>query len=248
MPRVFLQLEERPETIHISGEKARYLINVLRSRVGDEITVLDGKGSSYNAEITSIRNKELDARVNRVIPYDTESKVNVILIQGALKGEKMELIIQKATELGVNEIVPVTTERSQVRETRKAPRWKKVAEDASRQCGRAHVPMVHDLLPFREFLTPSSPYAQYLNKSRGLLFWEEGGMKLTRAREILGECRSLMVSIGPEGGFTKEEARMAQSRGFLLISMGTRILRAETAAIAATALVQYAWGDLDTAV
>ena len=246
MPRIFLPLEGRPETIHIAGEKARYLINVLRSHVGDEIMVLDGKGSSYSAEITSIKKKELLARVNRVIPYDAESKINIILIQGLLKGEKMDLIIQKTTELGVNDIVPVATERSQLRETRKAPRWKKIAEDASRQCGRPHVPKIHDLLPFQELFAPSSPCAQYFRESRGLLFWEEGGMKLTEAKDVLGGCRSLMISIGPEGGFTKEEARMAQSRGFLITSMGNRILRAETAAIAATALVQYVWGDLDT--
>jgi len=248
MPRIFLPLEERPETIHIAGDKARYLINVLRSRMGDEIIVLDGKGFSYGAEITSIKNKELFARVNRVVPYDAESKAHITLVQGILKGEKMEFIIQKTTELGVNEIVPVTTERSQLRETRKAPRWRKIAEDASRQCGRTHVPKIHDLIPFREVLAPSSPYAQHLRESRGLLFWEEGGMSLTGAKDVLGVCRSLIISVGPEGGFTKGEARMAQSSGFLPISMGNRILRAETAAIAAAALVQYVWGDLDTGI
>jgi 16S rRNA (uracil1498-N3)-methyltransferase len=246
MPRIFLPIEERPETIHIAGEKARYLINVLRSRVGDEVIVLDGKGSSHRAEITSIKKNELLARVTGVIPYNAESKAHIILIQGILKGEKMELIIQKTTELGVNEIVPVTTERSQLRETRKRPRWEKIAEDASRQCGRTHIPRIHDLIPFREVFAPSSPYAQYLRESRGLLFWEEGGMNLTGAKHMLGGCRSLMISIGPEGGFTKEEAHMAQSSGFLLTSIGNRILRAETAAIAATALAQYVWGDLDT--
>jgi 16S rRNA (uracil1498-N3)-methyltransferase len=248
MPRIFLPLEERPETIHITGDKARYLINVLRSRVGDELMVLDGKGSSYSTAITSITNRELYARVTGVIPCDTESKVHTILIQGALKGEKMELIIQKTTELGVNEIVPVTTERSQLKETKKVPRWEKIAEDASRQCGRSDVPKIHDLIPFREFFAPSSPHAQRFRESGGLFFWEGGGMHLAEAKHMLGGCRSLMLSIGPEGGFTKEEALMAQSRGFLPISMGNRILRAETAAIAATALVQYVWGDLGTAV
>jgi len=245
MPRIFLPLEGRPETIHIAGEKARYLINVLRCQAGDEIIVFDGKGSSYNAEITSITNKELFARVNRVIPYEAESKLDIILIQGVLKGEKMDLVIQKTTELGVNEILPVTTERSQLRETRKGPRWRKIAEDASRQCGRTHVPKIHDLIPFQEIFAPLSHYAQYLRRSRGLLFWEEEGMNLTESRDALGVSRSLMISIGPEGGFTKEEAHIAQSSGFLPVSLGNRILRAETAAIAATALVQYVWGDLD---
>jgi 16S rRNA (uracil1498-N3)-methyltransferase len=248
MPRIFLPLEERPETIHIAGEKARYLINVLRSHVGDEIMVFDGKGSSYSAKITSIKNKELFARVNRVMPYDVESKLNIILIQGVLKGEKMELIIQKTTELGISDIVPVTTERSQLRETRKGPRWRKIAEDASRQCGRTRVPRIHDLIPFQEVFAPSSHLTQRLSESRGLLFWEEGGMNLSETKDALEVCRSLMISIGPEGGFTKEEARLAQSNGFLPVSLGKRILRAETAAIAATALVQYVWGDLDKGI
>jgi len=248
MPRIFLPLEERPETIHIAGEKARYLINVLRFHVGDEIMVFDGKGSSYSAKITSIKNKELFARVNRVMPYDVESKLNIILIQGVLKGEKMELIIQKTTELGISDIVPVTTERSQLRETRKGPRWRKIAEDASRQCGRTRVPRIHDLIPFQEVFAPSSHLTQRLSESRGLLFWEEGGMNLSETKDALEVCRSLMISIGPEGGFTKEEARLAQSNGFLPVSLGKRILRAETAAIAATALVQYVWGDLDKGI
>lgn len=248
MPRIFLPLEERPETIHIAGEKARYLINVLRSHVGDEIMVFDGKGSSYIAKITSIKNKELFARVNRVMPYDVESKLNITLIQAVLKGEKMEFIIQKTTELGITDILPVTTERSQLRETRKGPRWRKIAEDASRQCGRTRVPIIHDLIPFQEVFAPSSHYIQCLSESRGLLFWEEGGMNLSVTKDALGVCRSLIISIGPEGGFTKEEARLAQLNGFLPVSLGNRILRAETAAIAATALVQYVWGDLDKGI
>jgi 16S rRNA (uracil1498-N3)-methyltransferase len=248
MPRIFLPLEERPETIHIAGEKARYLINVLRSRVGDNIMVLDGKGASYSAEITSIKNKELFARVNGIVPYDTESKLNIVLIQGVLKGEKMELIIQKTTELGVKVIIPVTTERSQLRETRKGPRWRKIAEDASRQCGRSCVPIIHDLIPFQEVFAPSSHHIRHLRQARGLLFWEEGGMKLTETKDALPACRSLMISVGPEGGFTKGEADMAQSNGFLPVFLGNRILRAETAAIAATALAQYVWGDLDRGI
>lgn len=248
MPRIFLPLEERPETIRIAGEKARYLINVLRSHVGDEIIVFDGKGSSYSANITSIKNKELFAQINKAISSDAESKLNLVLIQGVLKGEKMELIIQKTTELGISDIVPVTTERSQLRETRKGPRWRKIAEDASRQCGRSHVPRIHDLIPFQEVFSPSSHFRQRLSESRGLLFWEEGGMKLSKTKDTLKVCSSLIISIGPEGGFTNEEARLAQSNGFLPVSLGNRILRAETAAIAATALVQYVWGDLDKGV
>ena len=110
------------------------------------------------------------------------------------------------------------------------------------------MPRIHDLIPFQEIFVPLSYYAQYLRKSRGLLFWEEEGMNLTESRDALGVSRSLMISIGPEGGFTKEEAHIAQSSGFLPVSLGNRILRAETAAIAATALVQYVWGDLDSGV
>lgn len=244
MPRLYLPLTKPSGTIHIAGENAKYLIRVLRSKIGDDIIIFDGKGSSYRAVIKSITMKDVLAEVIEFMQSDTESTFNIILIQGLLKGEKMELVIQKTTELGVKEIIPAITTRSQVRDTNKISRWKKVAEDASRQSGRTEVPDIHQLIPFRDIFSDTSLYKPYFRRCKGLLFWEEGGKELSRVKENLEECPSLMIAIGPEGGFTREEVKIAESNGFIIASLGNRILRAETAAISSTAIVQFLMGDL----
>jgi 16S rRNA (uracil1498-N3)-methyltransferase len=244
MPRLYLPLIKPSGTIHITGEKAKYLIRVLRSKIGDDIIVFDGKGSSYKAVIKSITMKDVLAEVIEAVQSDAESPFNIVLIQGLLKGEKMELIIQKTTELGVKEIIPAITTRSQVRDTNKLSRWKKVAEDASRQSGRTEVPHIHEPISFDNIFSDTSPYNSYFRRFKGLLFWEEGGIRLNKVKEKLGECLSLIVAIGPEGGFTEEEVKTAESNGFIITSIGNRILRAETAAISATTIVQFLMGDL----
>ncbi|MCL5022848.1 MAG: 16S rRNA (uracil(1498)-N(3))-methyltransferase [Nitrospirae bacterium] len=243
MARIFLPLEAKPGIIRITGEKARYLATVLRTRPGDDLEILDGKGHAYAAKVASLSKKEIVAEVKGMAAHDTESPLSLALLQGLLKGEKMEIVIQKATELGVGEIVPAITERSQVRETRKTSRWEKVAEDAARQCGRTTIPRIHKPLPFPDiFFGPALPF---FHESKGLLFWEEGGLPLKAVRKRLGEdCRNLVLAVGPEGGFTREEVALAESRGFLTASLGSRILRAETAAITAIALMQFLLGDI----
>jgi len=244
MPRLFLSVEENPRTIHITGEKAHYLASVLRCKEGEELEILDGKGHSYRAKITSIVKKEITADVLGAVTHSTESPINLILIQGLLKGEKMELVIQKATELGVSKILPVVTERSQVRNTGKTGRWRKIAEDASRQSGRTAIPIIHEPVAFRDIFSGDSPYAPYFRKCKGLLFWERKGIRMKEGMESLEGCRSLIVAVGPEGGFTEGEVQVAEDHGFLVASLGSRILRAETAAITAIALSQFLFGDM----
>ncbi len=244
MPRIFLPLGENPHTVRISGEKARYLVTVLRCEKGGELEILDGRGHSFSTRIVSLTRQEVIAEVTGVSRRDTESRLLITLIQGVLKGEKMELVIQKTTELGVREIFPVVTERSQIRETRKTGRWRKIAEYASRQCGRAAVPVIHEPVSFVSLFSANPERTPFPEKSRGLLFWEEGGIPMKEVRDRVGECLSMTIAIGPEGGFTKGEVKRAESGGFIPVSLGNRILRAETAAISATALVQFLFGDL----
>lgn len=244
MPRVFFPVEENPRTVRITGEKAHYLASVLRCREGEELEILDGKGHSYRAKITAMARKEITAEVLGTISHSTESPVNLILIQGLLKSDKMELVIQKATELGISEIIPSVTERSQVRITGKNARWRKIAEDASRQSGRTAIPVIHEPAAFRDMFSGDSPYVPYFRRCRGLLFWEREGIRLKEAMEGLEGCRSLIISVGPEGGFTEGEVEMVRRHGFLVATLGSRILRAETAAIAVTALSQFLFGDM----
>jgi len=250
--RIILSKEDlKTERVTISGEKARYLISVLRCNVGDSIQILDGEGSLYKAKISEIENKKISADLVEKVSLNTESPLNLVLIQGILKGEKMDLIIQKATELGVKEIIPAITERSQVRHTRKVERWKKIAEEASRQSGRSEIPVIHEPVEFSSWFTTQG--SQSLN---GFIFWEEGGIRMQDARYKMQDknnhescilnhvSATCYVAIGPEGGFARKEARLAESKGLVVTSFGKRILRAETAAISAVTLVQFLLGDI----
>jgi len=243
--RIILSKEDlKTERVTISGEKARYLISVLRCNAGDRLQILDGEGNSYDSKITGIENKKVLAVITDKSAFQTESPLNLTLVQGILKGEKMDLIIQKATELGAKEIIPAITERSQVRHTRKTDRWRKIAEEASKQSGRSEIPVIHEPVEFSSWLATHS--AERLN---GFIFWEEGGLTLKEAVNQmpihLFTHLPIHLFIGPEGGFAREEVSLAESKGLVVASLGKRILRAETAAISAVTLVQFLMGDLN---
>jgi 16S rRNA (uracil1498-N3)-methyltransferase len=232
MPRIYVpSVEAKENALRITGETARYLITVLRCRAGDELTLIDSLGRRYRAEIKETGRRDIAVELREAYPPEPEPRVGVVLLQGMLKGQKMDLVVQKATELGVKEIVPVVTERAQVRETRKPQRWRKIALEASRQSGRAVAPAVREPVAFGEFLGAEGGL-------RGFIFWEEGGAPLKEAFGPVSEG-ALHIAVGPEGGFAREEVRMAEERGLVATTLGSRILRAETAAIAAVALVQF---------
>lgn len=247
MPRLCLPIIEWSEgVLRISGEEARYLRSVLRCKTGDQLQIFDGKGRSYNSIIEHITKKEITVKLLESTQLDAESPLNLILVQGLLKADKMELIIQKSTELGIKEIIPAITARSQFRETGKIPRWTKIAENASRQCGRTRVPVIHELIAFNDIFT------KYLSiATRGIIFWEERGLPLKDA--LLNPALSkiphtddspLLIFIGPAGGFTEEEVHIAGVAGLITASLGNRILRAETAAISSIAIIQTLLGDM----
>ncbi len=225
--------------ISITGEKARYLTSVLRCRRGDDLTVFAGGADCFKTTILKIGRQEVIVEVTEKLLCNVESPVRIILAQALLKGEKMDLVIQKTTELGVAEIMPVITSRSQLRETRKSGRWRKIAEEASRQSGRNVIPVVHEPIGFGNIF---SDHASLFNA--GLILYEGNGVRLSKAAEALKQASGLLVVIGPEGGFTGEEIALAGGKGLLVVSLGQRILRAETAAISAVALVQFLLGDI----
>ncbi len=215
--------------IKVPLEKSRYLLSVLRCKKGDAVTVIDGRGSAYSAEIVSVVKKDVFIDITGEFLLDAELPARLTLCQGLLKGEKMDLVIQKATELGVAEIVPLVTERTIVKETRKVKRWHTIAEEAAEQCGRAVVPLVRDPEKLEDILNRE--------KMNGLLFWEGGGKALAEAMGVIDSSRTVHIFIGPEGGFTAAEVRKAEGQGIVRATLGKRILRAETAAIAAIVLI-----------
>lgn len=250
MPRIHLPaLSVTDNRIVLDSEKAHYLSTVLRCKEGDELTIFDGKGNCFRTVIERADKREVIAGVLRHFPCDFESPVHIILVQALLKGEKMDWVVQKTTELGVREIVPVITERSQVRETRKAARWRKIAEEASRQSGRSVVPLVYEPVGLKEFLEGSEHVRH--GSTKGFIFWEDGGISFNEAVKKISVSPGppftgspIHLLIGPEGGFTKGEITLAQEEGYQVVSLGRRILRAETAAMSAVTLVQFLLGDM----
>ena len=240
MHRIFLQeLSLLKQPVIIRDEKAHYLFSVLRCKTGESLIVTDEKGCSYTAQILSASKKEVAIDITGDYILNTESNLDIILIQGLLKGEKMDFIIQKTTELGVSAIIPVITERSQLRETRKHPRWKKIAEEASRQSGRTKIPEIFETYSFKDIFD-----IPFLISGKGVIFWEQEGEKLPEVASRLSHADKVFLLIGPEGGFSEKEVLKASEKGFFTATLGSRILRAETASIAAVSIIQFALGDL----
>lgn len=240
MHRVFVSTSElNGNILTLRAGKARYLFTVLRCTAGTPLVVTDNEGKSYHAVVRTADRAMVTAEILGATALDTESPLALILIQGLLKGDKMDLVIQKATELGVSEIIPVVTARSQLRETRKLPRWRKIAEEAARQSERNTIPLVTETMPYKELF----PF-DVLPGSEKLIFWEKRGENLTDFLPSLPRTNAVAMLTGPEGGFAEEEVSLAENNGFRVLSLGRRILRAETAAIAALAIIQYALGDL----
>jgi len=240
MHRIFVQeISSQENHVVLRDEKARYLFSVLRCKTGDDLIVTDKNGCSFTAKVVYSSKREVALNITGDYAMDTESGLNIILCQGLLKGEKMDLVIQKATELGVYAIVPVITERSQLRETRKHPRWKKIAEEASRQSCRANVPEIFYTYSYSDIFNVKG-----LLSGNGIIFWEKMGQKLPALISRLPHSDTICLLVGPEGGFSEKEVSTATEKGFHTASLGNRILRAETASIAVVSIVQFAMGDM----
>ncbi len=239
---------EKRNQIMLSIDKAHYLINVMRCKPGDIISVIDGKGKAYQAQVQYIRNSSVFLDILKEIIIDTESPFNLILCQSIIKGDKMDTVIQKSTELGIKMIIPLITERAIVKETRKLKRWQKIAEEAAEQCGRTIIPIIAEPAEIQKFLL-SHDFISSQNK-KGLIFWEEGGKAISEAITELfpyddtrmafkQEDKPFYILIGPEGGLTAQEVRLAESSGFIKTTLGKRLLKSETAAIVSIALIQF---------
>jgi 16S rRNA (uracil1498-N3)-methyltransferase len=218
----------------LGPEARRYLADVLRLAPGARIEVFDGRGGRYDALIEEgFEAVRLGPREDVPAP-----EVEIALLAALAKGEKMDLVVQKATELGVARILPFAAERSVVRldasrGEERAARWRRIAEEAARQSGRADVPEVRPPVPLAQALADLAP------GTRAFVFHPGGG------RVDAGAAASLAAVVGPEGGLTDAELRDCEAAGALRASLGPRTLRAETAAIVAVALLQARFGDLE---
>jgi 16S rRNA (uracil1498-N3)-methyltransferase len=213
-----------------------------RGRVGSLVTLTDSEGNDFRGRIVRLSKEEASILIFDTFASPTESSLEIILLQALPEKERMELIIQKATELGVSAIVPFKSERSislEERETKqkKAHRWQEIAVKAVQQSRRAKVPKIESYRSFQEALN-------FCGKDGlKILLWEKKGEPL---REILKQNhpQKVYAVVGPEGGFTEEEVALAKDKGFVPVKLGQRILRTETAAITLVAILQYELGDI----
>ena len=226
----------------IEGPELEHLRRVLRLQCGDRITVFDDTGREHDVVIRALSAERGEIEILRSYEPGRESPFPITLALGLTKGEKMGFVIEKATELGVQMILPFRSSRAipkwdTEKIARRAARWRNIALSAAKQCGRTRMP---EVLPLGEF-----PAVLNRPESLKLLFWEkEERRSLRQMHKQHPLAESLLLTVGPEGGFSDEEAASAQAHGFETVHLGRRILRAETAALAVISLAQFLWGDL----
>jgi len=228
----------------LDGEEHHHLARVLRKGPGERVWLLDERGNSYRAEVEEVERRQ--TRLSILEKKEASAgKYRLVLAQALIKSKKMDLVIQKATELGVEVIIPVEAARSVVKlsenEAGKLERWRKIAGEAAKQSRRSDIPIIQ----------PPQPYSAFLkarDESSKLILCEDGGVVL---RDVLaagpaqpGQLKApeVLVLVGPEGGWTREEQRQAVEKGSEPVSLRRRVLRSETAALAVLAAITIFWG------
>lgn len=242
MYRFYISPEQvKGKAIRIVGSDVNHIKNVLRLEPGDWVVACDGDGLDYISRIDKLQPDEIHLTVEKIQDTGTELPVRITLFQGVPKKDKLELIIQKAVELGVGEIVPVLTKRCVVKLTeekkitKRMDRWQAIAEAAAKQCDRGIIPTVHEPVSFQDALAMAGQL-EY-----GIIPYElqEG---IQEAREIVKTActkKTLGIFIGPEGGFESEEVERAIQQGIRPMTLGKRILRTETAGMALLSILMF---------
>ena len=226
----------------IHGQDAKHISKVLRLNKGDTIDITNGKGKDYTAIITCISPGNIEIEIIEEHDSLTESPINITLCQGMLKDKKMDLVIKHITQLGIYEWIPFFCERSipkpdEKRMEKRHQRWEIIARESLKQCRRSRLPIVSKPISFKQLLNRS------VSHDLKIAFWEKATQKLDTL-EKNPSIKKVLILIGPEGGFSKNEIAQSNENGFLSYSLGPRILRAETASISSCALIQNILGDI----
>ena len=233
------------DIIEITGPDAHHLMHVMRAKAGQEFVVVDGSSHVGRVELLSFTAEKVTAKLVERLSNNTESPIDIVLAQCLPKGDKMELIAQKAVELGITSIQPLRSRNSVVRYDEKKSadrqnRWQKIVNEAAKQCGRTEIPEILPIIELTDWLD-----ALELDEEHMLIFcYENEANQKLKACLKNSRARRVMLLIGPEGGFSLEEAELLLAGGAKSVSLGPRILRAETAAIAAMSIIQYELGDI----
>lgn len=232
-------------TVTLGAEEARHARDVLRLGRDDEVFAFDGEGREYRCLIADLDPHSMTLNVvEETESAKSESPLDLTLAVALLKGEKFDLVVQKATELGVTRLQPLVTARADVRireprdAARKVERWRRIAVEATKQCGRSRLMTVNEPVDLDEF------FRSIADVQLRVMFTERDGGTLDDAFETKSELKSIVALVGSEGGWTDHEIESAGAHGWKLVTLGGRTLRAETAAIAIAALLQHRFGDL----
>ena len=246
MRRFFVEKIEDQNGIYlIKGPEARHILKVLRMGPGDRLILMDGQGDHYQVRIETVKRQELSVIIEEKLPPPSPSPLSIIIAQAVLKSKAMDMLIQKCSELGVEHVIPFFSQRtvfnsSGDRLENKGRHWLEISRNAAKQSGRQRPAEIGRPLEFNKLLE------EYRDKDTlKIILWE--GEKTRDLKGLLrnsSPMKNVLGLIGPEGGFTDKEIASAMASGFIPVSLGHRILRAETAGIALTAIIQYEWGDL----
>lgn len=246
MPKFFIKKEDIKENIvTICGQDATHIAKVLRTNVGETITLCDGCGTDFFAEVASITKEAVSLKIIETLPCTAEPEVLVTLFQGIPKQGKMDYIIEKCTELGISKIVPVSTKRSVVKiddkksELKKLERWRKIAAESVKQCGRGKIPEVTDVMSFAQAIE--------FSKALDLTIAAYECERETSIKQALSgkSPKTVGVFIGPEGGLDDKEVEKLKSANIETVTLGTRILRTETAGHTVLTAIMYEYNEFE---
>ena len=244
MPRFFVKTQQINQPyIYIKNEDVNHIKNVLRKKVEDKIEVCNQEtGDTYLCEIEQLDDNEILTKIIEKL-NETETNIKIDIYQGLPKAEKMELIIQKSVELGVNSIIPISLKRCVVKlegkdQNKKIERWQKIAESAAKQCGRNIIPKIGNIIKIKQFEELSKNYdsliVAYENEKEYTLKQEIQKIKQSNKKEL-----KIAVVIGPEGGLAEEEIETLKNYGANIVTLGKRILRTETVALNILSILMY---------
>jgi 16S rRNA (uracil1498-N3)-methyltransferase len=232
------------KTATIKGPDVNHIRRVLRMKPGDRVEVIDGEGFQYEVVLAEVERDYVRGEILSKTAMQTESPVNIRMGQALIKGNAFDLLVRKAIELGVHSIGAIRTQRCVARlakesESYRTQRWQRIAEEASKQCGRSRVPEIHStVLSIEEFCQQSS------DCDLKLVFWEEEQKTCLQDITAPGSVTSIAFLAGPEGGWAAEEVDFLKQQGFQTVTLGPRLLKADSASLVILSLLQHRWGDL----
>jgi 16S rRNA (uracil1498-N3)-methyltransferase len=251
LTRVYLDTElQTGSSIELARDSASHLAKVLRARAGDELILFNGQGGEFSAVIEAVRGSRVTVGVGAARHSDRESPLRITLIQCVPRGDRMDFVVQKATELGVARIAPVLSQRSVVRldssqTASKRLHWQAVAVSACEQCGRNRLPQLDAAQPLLTYLGSLEPVAPHT--LRWVLEPDDESQHPPDGQSGIA-VNAVEFAIGPEGGFEPQELEAFELCGFTRIGLGPRVLRTETAAIAGIVMLQTRFGDMQSAM